>query len=244
MSRPGHGPDLVILTGAGLSAESGLGTFREKDGLWTRYDLNDVATPEGFARDPELVRDFYNARRANLREAEPNDAHRALARLQRTCPGQVMIVTQNVDDLLERAGAEALHMHGELFKTRCAFCEAVRADKGDLTAGEACPSCGEAGGARPDVVWFGEIPMFMPQIEAALEHCRFFASIGTSGAVWPAGGFAAQARRAGARIVELNLEATEISEIFHETIRGPASEILPPWGEEMEGRLARSPWGC
>ncbi len=236
---------LVVLTGAGLSAESGLGTFREKDGLWTRFDLEDVATPEGFARDPKLVREFYNARRANLRAAAPNAAHRALAELQKTCPGQVMLVTQNVDDLLERAGAtEVLHMHGELLKTRCAHCAAVWADDGDMSAEQICPSCGAADGARPDVVWFGEIPMFMPQIETALTQCRFFASIGTSGAVYPAAGFAMTARRSGARAVELNLEDTEVSQVFHERIRGPASQILPPWVEEMVGRLARSPWGC
>lgn len=237
-------PDLVILTGAGLSAESGLGTFREKDGLWTRYDLNDVATPEGYARDPGLVRAFYSARRANLRAAKPNAAHKALAALQRARPDQVMLVTQNVDDLLERAGATAVHMHGELFKTRCDFCAAVWTDTGDLTAEQTCPRCGRAGGARPDVVWFGEIPMFMDEIEEALKHCRHFASVGTSGAVYPAGGFAAQARRSGARTVELNLEDTEISTVFHDRRRGHASEILPLWAEEIADKLSRSPWGC
>lgn len=222
---------IVILTGAGISAESGLGTFRDKDGLWTRYDLNDVATPEGFARNPALVHDFYNARRRNLLAASPNAAHAALAALERDWRGEVLVVTQNVDDLHERAGSQRLlHMHGELLRVRCGACGDARPWPGDLDAATPCPACGRGGMLRPDVVWFGEMPMHMDAIQAALAECDLFISIGTSGQVYPAAGFVAEVRRAGrARTVELNLEPSDGGSLFAEAIYGPATEVVPAY---------------
>ena len=194
---------IVILTGAGLSAESGLGTFRDKDGIWTKVDLSDVATPEGFARNPGLVQDFYNQRRRGAREAEPNAAHAALARLEREHPGEVLTVTQNIDPLHEAAGTENLiHMHGELFQALCAGCGARQRWKEDITTDLPCPACKRAGGMRPDVVWFGEMPYHMERIYAALAGCDLFVSVGTSGTVYPAAGFVAEAKQAGAYAVD------------------------------------------
>ncbi|MEM7525801.1 MAG: NAD-dependent deacylase, partial [Pseudomonadota bacterium] len=188
--------NIVILTGAGISAESGLGTFRDKDGLWTKYDLEDVATPEGFAKNPGLVHDFYNARRANCRGAAPNAAHHALARLE-SGPHDVLVVTQNVDNLHERAGSTRLiHMHGELMNQLCAACGDRRPCPGDLSAASVCPACG-APALRPDVVWFGETPYGMDRIWDALRRADLFVSIGTSGEVYPAAAFAQDAARAG-----------------------------------------------
>lgn len=228
---------VVVLTGAGISAESGLGTFRDKDGLWTKYDLRDVATPEGFARDPSLVHDFYNARRRNLLEAEPNAAHFALAEWERAWmaepqhdfPGRdFLLVTQNVDDLHERAGSERLlHMHGELLKIRCENCGSIRECRTDIDIASVCPACELPGYLRPHVVWFGEMPLYMDRIQHALETCDLFVSIGTSGNVYPAAGFVAEARRANAHTVELNLEASEGRSLFREAHDGPASEIVP-----------------
>lgn len=213
---------IVILTGAGISAESGLGTFRDKDGLWTQVKLEDVATPEGFARNPEMVQDFYNARRSNCQEAEPNAAHFALAKLR-----DVLLVTQNVDDLHERAGSQGVvHMHGELLRGLCGACGASWEQQEDISVSDACPACG-AKACRPDVVWFGEMPYHMERIEAALAGCELFVSIGTSGEVYPAAGFAAGARLAGASTLELNLEPTGGQ--FDEGLYGPASEIVPAW---------------
>ncbi|MGB0903764.1 MAG: NAD-dependent deacylase, partial [Mangrovicoccus sp.] len=189
---------IVILTGAGLSAESGLGTFRDKDGLWTKYDLEDVATPEGFARNPKLVQDFYNARRANLLAAKPNAAHEALGRLQAAAPEQVLIITQNIDNLHEQGGASRVwHMHGELMRAKCAFCEARWDAPREMAPEDACPSCGKVG-TRPDVVWFGEYPYFMEEIWDQLRACDLFVAIGTSGQVYPAAAFVQDADRAGA----------------------------------------------
>lgn len=224
---------IVILTGAGISAESGLGTFRDKDGLWTRYDLNEVATPEGFARNPDLVMEFYNARRTNCLEAAPNAAHRALARLEAARPGEVLVVTQNVDDLHQRAGSRAvLQMHGALASALCADCGARWPAPRAMHARDACPSCG-APRTRPDIVWFGEIPYHMEEIAEALAGAALFAAIGTSGQVWPAAGFAAEARRAGAHCVELNLEPSETSRAFHERHYGPATEVVSDWVETL-----------
>ena len=226
---------IVILTGAGISAESGLGTFRDKDGLWTKVRLEDVATPEGFARDPDFVHDFYNARRAGMASATPNAAHLALARLEAEHPGEVLVVTQNVDDLHEKAGSRNLiHMHGEMGKARCAHCEHVVAWEADLSTGLACGSCGRTGGMRPHVVWFGEMPFDMERIAMALAACDVFVSIGTSGNVYPAAGFVADVRRRGrARTVELNLEPSEGFSLFEERVYGPASEIVPAWVEGL-----------
>ncbi|MCP1336616.1 NAD-dependent deacylase [Futiania mangrovi] len=227
-------PSIVILTGAGISAESGLGTFRDVGGLWTRYNLEDVATPEGFARDPQLVLAFYSARRENLAGARPNPAHLAIARLEREWAGEVLVVTQNVDDLHEQAGStRLLHMHGELAKTRCMACGDVCTDRAAIDPGRACAACGHTGELRPDVVWFGEMPYHMDEIEVALSDCALFAAIGTSGSVYPAAGFVRAARAAGARTVELNLEPSEVRSAFHEGRYGPASEVVPAWVEDL-----------
>ena len=226
---------IVVLTGAGLSAESGLGTFRDKDGLWTRYDLNDVATPEGFARNPALVHEFYNARRANCLDAQPNPAHDALARLQRAMPDRVTLVTQNVDDLLERAGArDVIHMHGELTRALCAAC-GHRWDAPlvmEVTA--PCPACTRAA-TRPDIVWFGEMPYHMARIEAALRDADLFVAIGTSGNVYPAAGFVQEAAFAGAETLELTLEPSATASLFDAARFGAASVVVPDWVGEVLG---------
>ncbi|MFN4312353.1 MAG: Sir2 family NAD+-dependent deacetylase [Ferrovibrio sp.] len=220
---------IVILTGAGISAESGLGTFRDKDGLWTKYDLSEVATPEGFARNPVLVHDFYNARRRNLLEAQPNAAHAALAELERLWDGDFLLVTQNVDNLHERAGSRRLrHMHGELLKIRCDDCGYVTEWEHDLDLATTCPACGRSARLRPHVVWFGEMPLHMEEIHGALQSCDVFVSIGTSGQVYPAAGFVAEVRRAGrAHTVELNLDPSDGHSLFAERVYGPATEIVP-----------------
>jgi len=223
---------IVILTGAGLSAESGLGTFRDKGGLWSEFNLEDVATPGGFARDPARVHDFYNLRRRWLGKAQPNAAHRALARLEREHPGEVLTVTQNIDPLHEVAGTKHLiHMHGELARALCAACEASVDWTGELSTETVCAACGEAGAMRPDVVWFGETPREMDRIYQALVACDLFISIGTSGSVYPAAGFVAEARGAGAHTVELNLEPSEGASLFAEAYYGPATEIVPNFVE-------------
>ena len=225
--------NIVILTGAGISAESGLGTFRDVDGLWTQYNLEDVATPEGFLRNPSLVLDFYNKRRANCLSAQPNAAHHALARLE--AAHDVLIVTQNVDDLHERAGAKRLiHMHGELLGQLCNACGDRRRAEADLTPEAFCPACGEAA-LRPDVVWFGEMPYQMERIWEALRACDLFVSIGTSGEVYPAAAFAQDALRAGAETLELNLEPSAGARDFTDARYGPATEIVPAWVAEMGG---------
>ncbi len=226
-------PRIVILTGAGVSAESGLSTFRDAGGIWSQVRLEDVATPEGFRRNPAMVQEFYNSRRARMATVQPNAAHRALARLQRARPGEALIVTQNVDDLHDRAGGgEVIHMHGELLRALCAACGESRPFAGSIGAETPCPACA-APALRPDVVWFGEMPYRMDEIHAALEACALFVSIGTSGAVYPAAGFVSAARSAGARTLELNLEASEGSHLFDEARRGPATEIVPAWVEEV-----------
>ena len=224
---------IVILTGAGVSAESGLGTFRDSDGLWTRYDLNEVATPEGFARDPALVHEFYNARRRNCLGARPNPAHRALARLERDFPGEVRIVTQNVDDLHERAGSEAVwHMHGALSGALCAACGHRWPAPREMAAQDRCPACA-APATRPDIVWFGEMPYHMEDIWDALRAADLFVAIGTSGNVYPAAAFVQDAARAGAGTLELNLEPSDTVTDFDAARHGPASILVPEWVEEM-----------
>lgn len=239
MTRPpqGYPKSIVVLTGAGVSAESGLGTFRDKDGLWTKYDLQEVATPEGFARNPALVHDFYNARRRNLVAAAPNAAHEALAELERRFDGDFLLVTQNVDDLHERAGSQKLlHMHGELLKIRCERCDMVRLHRGDLDLATACPACGTSGALRPHVVWFGEMPLYMDAIYDALALCDLFVSIGTSGQVYPAAGFVADVRRRGlAHTVELNLDPSDGFSLFAEKIYGPATDVVPAFVARLLG---------
>lgn len=227
---------VVVLTGAGISRESGLETFRDRDGIWARVRLEDVATPEGFTRDPARVHAFYNARRRGLLDpaVRPNAAHEALAALERGWPGGVLLVTQNIDDLHERGGSrDPLHMHGELLKSRCAACGDVRELRDDLSADLACGACGRAGGLRPHVVWFGEMPLGMDRIGAALADCGLFVSIGTSGSVYPAAGFVREARAAGAHAVELNLEPSEGATAFAEARYGPATEVVPAFVAEL-----------
>lgn len=226
---------IVILTGAGISAESGIDTFRSAGGLWEQHRVEDVATPEGFARNPDLVLNFYDMRRAALANALPNAAHMALARLQREFAGEVLLVTQNVDDLHERGGSgQVLHMHGQLKSALCTACGTRSRWEGPMIERPPCPVCA-APCLRPDVVWFGEMPYEMGRIYQALEACDLFVSIGTSGAVYPAAGFVEEARRAGARTLELNLEPSEGSRLFHESRLGKASVIVPEWVEEVLG---------
>lgn len=231
MSRP-----IVILTGAGVSAESGIRTFRAADGLWEEHRIEDVATPEGFAADPTLVHGFYNERRRHLvgGTVHPNPAHVALARLEAEWPGEVLLVTQNIDDLHERAGSRNIvHMHGELLRMRCVSCDAVHTTTHDIGIDSVCPGCGAAGTLRPQVVWFGEMPLQLERIFGALSGCHLFAAIGTSGNVYPAAGFVEEARAAGARTVEINLERSAVASAFDEVRIGPASEQVPRWVEQL-----------
>ncbi|MFN3207811.1 MAG: NAD-dependent deacylase [Roseovarius sp.] len=224
---------IVILTGAGISAESGLGTFRDEDGLWARHRIEDVATPEGFARNPELVHAFYNARRAQAAAARPNPAHDALARLEARHPGEVLVITQNVDGLHEMAGSRnVLHMHGQLDRALCHDCGHRWPAPVEMAVEDACPECGQ-NATRPDVVWFGEIPYGMDRIDPALAEADIFAAIGTSGNVYPAAAYGQHARRMGAHTVELNLEVSTASRDFADHRRGPASEVVPHWVDEI-----------
>lgn len=224
---------IVILTGAGISAESGIETFRAEDGLWAQHRVEDVATPEGFARDPELVVNFYNARRAQAAEVEPNAAHQALARLEAEHAGEVIVITQNVDDLHERGGTQALyHMHGHLKGALCAVCDHRWPAPMVMTPGEACPACASPA-ARPDIVWFGEMPYEMDRLFAHLSEADLFAAIGTSGNVYPAAGFVAEAARAGAHTIEFNLEPSAVGNQFAEHRIGPASKTVTAWVEEI-----------
>ncbi len=230
---------IFVLTGAGVSAESGLGTFRDKsgEGIWAKFDPMKLATPQGFERDPRTVLAFYDARRRNLLGARPNPAHFALARLEQALAargGRLTLVTQNIDDLHERAGSrEVVHMHGELLKARCQSCETVQVWPRDLTVDDACPECDHVGALRPDVVWFGEFPLHLDDIDHALRHADLFVAIGTSGAVYPAAGFVAEARAQGVPTCEINLEAADNAFLFDDARYGPASEIVPAWVEEL-----------
>lgn len=230
---------IVILTGAGVSAESGLATFRDPDGIWSRVRLEEVATPEAFAADPARVQDFYNWRRRQLLETTiaPNPAHLALARLEREWRGKFLLVTQNVDDLHERAGSGTAlrHMHGELLKVRCQACGNSREWHEDLTVGTVCPACGASGTLRPDIVWFGEMPCFMEEIMTAIADADLFVSIGTSGTVYPAAGFVAEATLHGAHTLELNLEPSAGRPAFAEARSGRASQLVPAFVEELLG---------
>jgi NAD-dependent deacetylase len=229
-------PRVVVLTGAGISAESGIPTFRASDGLWEEHRVEDVATPEGFAREPDLVHRFYDARRAHLDTVEPNPAHHALAELEQMIGEDLLVVTQNIDDLHERAGStRVLHMHGELRSALCAECGGRTRWDGPLLGAPPCARCG-TGALRPDVVWFGEIPYDMDRIHHALERTDLFVSVGTSGAVYPAAGFVQYARACGARTIELNLEPSMGSVLFHEARHGPAGELVPDWVAELVGR--------
>ncbi|MEQ8228879.1 MAG: NAD-dependent protein deacylase [Rhodospirillales bacterium] len=233
-------PSIVILTGAGISKESGLATFRDADGIWAKHRIEDVATPEAYDLDPERVLGFYNARRrgAVADNVRPNAAHAALARLEAEWPGEVLVVTQNIDDLHERAGTKNLiHMHGELLKARCTACSGVHDWRDDIELSHACPACAAPGTLRPNVVWFGEMPLGLDEIDAALNACDLFISIGTSGNVYPAAGYVRQVRLAGrARTLELNLEPSEGATLFERAIYGPASEIVPAFVDDVLAR--------
>jgi NAD-dependent deacetylase len=237
MPSGGFAP-IVVLTGAGISAESGLATFRGAGGLWEGHRVEQVATPGAFARDPALVHRFYNARRRGLLDpgVRPNAAHAALARLEQEWPGEVLVVTQNVDDLHDRAGSRRLiHMHGELLRALCQACGDSVSWREDLGPESACPGCGVAGRLRPDIVWFGEMPYRKGEIDEALARCGLFVAVGTSGQVYPAAGFVREAQAAGARTVELNLEPSAVSAAFDERRYGPATELVPAFVDELLG---------
>ena len=228
MSTPNK---IFVLTGAGVSAESGLGTFRDPSGIWARFDPMKLATPEAYAADPDTVLDFYDHRRRGVIAAAPNAAHAALARAEVRLAergGNLFLCTQNVDDLHERAGSRAvIHMHGELLKARCAACGGVTPWRADLSRADACPACGTAGRMRPGVVWFGEMPLHRDAIEVALAAADLFVAVGTSGAVYPAAGYVRQARSLGIPTCEINLDASDNADAFDTARYGPASEALP-----------------
>jgi NAD-dependent deacetylase len=232
----GH-PPIVILTGAGISKESGIDTFRDADGLWSRVNLEEVATIEAWHRDPAKVLDFHNAGRAFFagRNITPNAAHRALARLEREWPAEVLVVTQNIDLLHEGGGSKnVLHMHGQAGKLRCMACGIITDSDAELSVKTACAACGAVGQTRPHVVWFGEMPLFMDEIMTALDACGLFISIGTSGAVYPAAGFVQHVRRKRrARTVELNMERSDGHQMFHDGIYGPATEVVPAFVDRL-----------
>ncbi|WP_300973991.1 NAD-dependent deacylase [Sphingomonas sp. LHG3406-1] len=233
-SERGKGAAIVILTGAGISADSGVATFRRPDGLWEGHRVEDVATPQAFARNPALVHHFYDERRAKLASVTPNAAHLALATLERHWPGPFLLVTQNVDNLHDRAGSERLiHMHGALKKGWCRACDARFPWDGPMGEGARCPVCETIGMVRPDIVWFGEMPYGMDVIDEVIRNCDLFVSIGTLGAVYPAAGFVQTARYVGAHCLELNLDPSQGSIFFHETRLGRASEIVPQWVDEL-----------
>ena len=237
MPNSRHFSRIVALTGAGVSAESGLATFRGASGLWKNLRPEDLATPEAFAKRPEEVLAFYTARRRALLASAvaPNTAHIALAAFERRFRGEFLLVTQNVDDLHERAGSQKLrHMHGELLRTRCGNCGHEFASTADISIADSCPACGGVGCLRPAVVWFGEMPLFMDEISAALGRCDLFVAIGTSGRVYPAAGFVETARRAGARTVEINVNETTTSFLFQDRIRGPAASVVPGILEDIQ----------
>jgi len=227
---------IVVLTGAGVSAESGIQTFRAADGLWEQHRIEDVATPEGFMANPNFVHQFYNARRKQLLSdgIHANSAHAALAKLEQMFKGDFLLVTRNIDNLHEESGSQnVIHMHGELLKMRCRFTGAVFDTVEDITPEMHCTCCGKQGSLRPHVVWFGEIPLYMDQIEQALRKCDLFLSIGTSGQVYPAAGFVQQANHYGAHTVELNLEPTSIKSAFDAHLYGKASSLLPDYVDEL-----------
>ena len=227
---------IVVLTGAGISAESGIRTFRGADGLWEGHRIEDVASPEGFHRDPQTVYRFYNERRRQLLQPDikPNAAHLALVALEKKYSNSFVLITQNIDDLHRRAGStKPLHMHGELRRARCDLCGTVFPCDDDFEAATPCLNCGKGGGLRPHVVWFGEMPLYMDEIYGALTRCDLFAAIGTSGHVYPAAGFVELANRAGAKTVEINLEKSAVNSAFDHSIQGAATQTVPAWVETL-----------
>jgi len=235
-------PKVVVLTGAGISAESGIRTFRAADGLWEEHRVEDVATPEGFARDPQQVQAFYNARRSQLRQPEitPNAAHAALADLEAFLGDHFLLITQNIDNLHERAGnRNVIHMHGELLKVRCTGSGQILNWAGDVKPEDRCHCCQFPAMLRPHVVWFGEMPLQMDEIYHALAEADYFIAIGTSGHVYPAAGFVHEARLHGAHTTELNLEPSQVGSVFDEKQYGLASEVVPAWANELLDALKR-----
>ena len=230
-------PNIFVLTGAGVSAESGLSTFRDKDGLWTQFPIEEVASIQGYERNPQRVLEFYNLRRGKLSGVAPNGAHLALARLEQAWEARGVLMTlctQNIDNLHEQAGSRrVIHMHGELAKARCHDCGDITLADGDLSTNLGCGACGRIGGLRPHVVWFGETPLFMDEIYEALAGADLFVSIGTSGAVYPAAGFVNAAREAGIPTMEINLEPSDNAHVFDTARYGKASEAVPAWVKEM-----------
>lgn len=227
---------IVVLTGAGISAESGLGTFRDTGGIWTKFRIEDYATPEAFARDPHRVLDFYSMRRSNLAASSFNAAHAALAEAEAALGSRLYLVTQNVDDLHEQAGSrQVVHMHGRLGEDLCQRCGHVSTNCETISAEAVCGACGTRGSVRPNVVWFGEMPHHMDEIYDRLTGCDLFVSIGTSGTVYPAAGFVMEAARAGAHTVELNLEPSDGHSLFAEKIYGPATEVVPRYFAALTG---------
>ncbi len=221
---------IVVLTGAGISAESGIETFRASDGLWHNHKIEEVATPEGFESNPQLVHQFYNQRRKRLfdHEVQPNAGHIALAEIERTFGGSFLVVTQNVDNLHERAGSSCvIHMHGELLKAKCLKCQKSFDVQANLSVSSVCQVCSQEGGLRPDIVWFGEMPYRMDKIFKELEACDLFVSIGTSGNVYPAAAFVDYAHSFGAQTLELNLDLSQRSSQFDHSFQGPASLLVP-----------------
>ncbi|CAA0092619.1 NAD-dependent protein deacylase [Zhongshania aliphaticivorans] len=232
---------VVVLTGAGISAESGIKTFRADDGLWEEHRVEDVATPQGFAADPVLVQRFYNSRRAQLLgdDIQPNAAHRALADLEKVYGDSLLVVTQNIDNLHEQAGStNIIHMHGEILKMRCAYTHLVYPISTDISIDDRCECCGLRGALRPHVVWFGEMPLQMEEIYDALEACDLFIAIGTSGNVYPAAGFVRQATLSGAKTMEINLEPSAVESAFSDHRYGLASVEVPALVAELIESMA------
>jgi len=225
--------DIVVLTGAGISRGSGLATFRDRDGLWAKYDFERLATPEAFAEEPDLVHEFYNLRRRQAIAAMPNAAHHALVVLEEDLAGRggtLTVITQNVDDLHSRAGTRTLlTMHGQLTRAWCLLCDDRMGWSGDLSVDDRCTLCGRQGGLRPDIVWFGEVPYHLDEIDRALENADLFAAIGTSGHVYPAAGLVSAAKRRGIKTVEMNLEPSANAGLFDQAIYGPANDVVPAW---------------
>lgn len=231
MPRPNS---IVILTGAGISVESGVASFRDRNGIWAKHDWRDYATPEGYAHHPARVLNFYNKRRRALADVRPNAAHEALVRLEKSFEGEFLLVTQNVDNLHEAAGSrKLLHMHGELNSALCGACSMRTVWHADMTINSQCSSCQTVGRIRPDIVWFGEMPYQMDTIYRALARADLFIAIGTSGNVYPAADFVNEAQMAGAHTVELNLEPTGYTSAFAEQIAGPATEIVPAFVDSL-----------
>ncbi len=233
---------IVVLTGAGISAESGIQTFRASDGLWEEHRIEDVATPEAFERDPELVQHFYNLRRQPIlnNDVHPNPAHFALAKLQLEFAGKFTLITQNIDNLHEQGGSKGvLHMHGEILKIRCNRSNQIFDCGSDVTTQDKCPCCDQPGNLRPHIVWFGEMPLYMQEIYQALAECDLFVAIGTSGNVYPAAGFVQMANQAGAHTFEINLEQSNVATDFDDAIYGNAGVVLPIWVAQLLAAQSR-----